>query len=71
VRTASIPTWRGCAIWASATKRLPTWPTSAGRCTAPASETLLAANDLPPLEDDDLRMGDLRYVSGALDKTTK
>jgi hypothetical protein len=32
---------------------------------------LLAANDLPPLEDDDLRMGDLIYVSGALDKTTK
>lgn len=27
---------------------------------------LLAANGLPPLRDDDLRMGDLRYISGAL-----
>jgi methyltransferase (TIGR00027 family) len=27
---------------------------------------LLAANDLPPLKDDDLRMGDIRYVSGSL-----
>ena len=26
---------------------------------------LLAANDLPPLTDDDLRMGNLLYVSGA------
>jgi methyltransferase (TIGR00027 family) len=32
---------------------------------------LLAANDLPPLKDDDLRMGDVLYVSGTLDKTTK
>jgi methyltransferase (TIGR00027 family) len=32
---------------------------------------LLAANDLPPLKDDDLRMGDVLYISGALDKTTK
>ncbi|WP_235079250.1 hypothetical protein [Amycolatopsis orientalis] len=27
---------------------------------------LLAANGLPPLGDDDLRMGDLRYLSGIL-----
>ncbi|MGV9298376.1 SAM-dependent methyltransferase [Amycolatopsis sp. NPDC003676] len=27
---------------------------------------LLAANGLPPLEDDDLRMGDLRYITGVL-----
>jgi thiamine monophosphate kinase len=26
----------------------------------------LAANDLAPLENDDMRMGDLLYVSGAL-----
>jgi methyltransferase (TIGR00027 family) len=32
---------------------------------------LFAANDLPPLEDDDMRMGDMLYVSGALNKTTK
>ncbi|MEV6097760.1 class I SAM-dependent methyltransferase [Nocardia sp. NPDC051981] len=32
---------------------------------------LLAANDLPPLKDDDLRMGDMLYVSGTLDETTK
>lgn len=30
---------------------------------------LLAANGLPPMEDDDLRMGDVRYVSGTLDQT--
>ncbi|MEV4313369.1 class I SAM-dependent methyltransferase [Actinocrispum sp. NPDC049592] len=27
---------------------------------------LLAANNLPPMADDDLRMGDMRYVSGTL-----
>jgi O-methyltransferase involved in polyketide biosynthesis len=32
---------------------------------------LLAANDLPPLKDDDMRMGDMLYISGALDRTTK
>ncbi|GAA3440254.1 SAM-dependent methyltransferase [Kutzneria kofuensis] len=32
---------------------------------------LLAANDLPPLKTDDLRMGDVLYVSGALDKATE
>jgi hypothetical protein len=32
---------------------------------------LLAANDLPPLKDDDMRMGDMLYVSGALNKTAK
>ena len=26
---------------------------------------LLAANDLPPLSDDDVRMGDMLYVSGS------
>ncbi|WP_086844672.1 SAM-dependent methyltransferase [Amycolatopsis kentuckyensis] len=31
---------------------------------------LLAANDLPPIQDDDLRMGDVLYVSGTLDKAT-
>jgi O-methyltransferase involved in polyketide biosynthesis len=34
-------------------------------------QDLLAANDLPPLEDDDIRMGYLLYVSGALNNTTK
>lgn len=32
---------------------------------------LLAANNLASLGDDDMRMGDMRYVSGALNKTTK
>ncbi|MBF6331898.1 class I SAM-dependent methyltransferase [Nocardia transvalensis] len=31
---------------------------------------LLAANDLPPLTNDDIRVGEIRYVSGTLDKTT-
>ncbi|MBF4998087.1 class I SAM-dependent methyltransferase [Nocardia sp. BSTN01] len=30
---------------------------------------LLAANNLSPLQDDDMRMGDMVYVSGTLDKT--
>jgi O-methyltransferase involved in polyketide biosynthesis len=30
---------------------------------------LLAANGLPPIKDDDLRMGGVLYVSGALHKT--
>jgi methyltransferase (TIGR00027 family) len=32
---------------------------------------LFAVNGLAPLEDDDMRMGDMLYVSGALNKTTK
>jgi methyltransferase (TIGR00027 family) len=32
---------------------------------------LLAANDLPPLEDDDIRMGDMLYVSGILNNTAQ
>ena len=32
---------------------------------------LFAANGLPPLEDDDMRMGDMLYVSGILDKNAK
>ncbi|MEV4759936.1 class I SAM-dependent methyltransferase [Micromonospora sp. NPDC049559] len=36
-----------------------------------STRDLFAANDLPPLEADDLRMSDLRYVSGTLDKTPK
>ncbi|MFZ1177004.1 MAG: class I SAM-dependent methyltransferase, partial [Mycobacterium sp.] len=32
---------------------------------------LFAANGLSPLEDDDMRMGDLLYVSGILDKNAK
>ena len=32
---------------------------------------LLAANNLPPLKEDNLRMGDVLYVSGTLDKPTK
>jgi methyltransferase (TIGR00027 family) len=32
---------------------------------------LLAANDLPPIKDDDLRMADVLHVSGTLNKTTK
>ncbi|MDL4817283.1 class I SAM-dependent methyltransferase [Actinomadura opuntiae] len=31
---------------------------------------LLAANDLPPIKDDDLHMADVRYVSGVLNLTT-
>lgn len=38
--------------------------------TGATTRELLAAHDLPPLEEDDLRMGDLRYVSGVLDRTT-
>jgi methyltransferase (TIGR00027 family) len=38
--------------------------------TTTSTRDLLAANDLPPLQDDKLRMGDLLYVSGALDTTT-
>ncbi|MEV6608170.1 class I SAM-dependent methyltransferase [Kutzneria sp. NPDC051319] len=34
--------------------------------TGASVQHLLAANGLPPLVDDDLRMGDLRYVSGVL-----
>jgi len=29
---------------------------------------LFTANDLPPLEEDEVRMGDMRYVSGTLDQ---
>lgn len=36
-----------------------------------STRDLLAANDLPPLKDDDLRMSDLLYVSGTLRKTPK
>jgi O-methyltransferase involved in polyketide biosynthesis len=32
---------------------------------------LLAANDLAPLQDDDMRMGDMLYISGVLNKTIK
>jgi methyltransferase (TIGR00027 family) len=32
---------------------------------------LFAANGLPPLEDDEMRMGEMLYVSGTLNKTTK
>jgi methyltransferase (TIGR00027 family) len=32
---------------------------------------LFAVNGLPPVEDDDMRMGDMLYVSGTLNKTTK
>ncbi|MGB8389840.1 class I SAM-dependent methyltransferase [Mycobacterium sp.] len=32
---------------------------------------LFAANGLAPLDDDDVRMGDMRYVSGVLDKNAK
>jgi methyltransferase (TIGR00027 family) len=34
-----------------------------------STRDLFAANDLPPLGNDDLRMSDLLYVSGTLDKT--
>jgi methyltransferase (TIGR00027 family) len=37
--------------------------------TASSVAELFAANGLPPFEDDDVRMGDLLYVSGTLDKT--
>jgi methyltransferase (TIGR00027 family) len=37
--------------------------------TASSVGELFAANGLPPFEDDDVRMGDLQYVSGTLDKT--
>jgi len=36
--------------------------------TASSVADLFAANGLPPFEDDDVRMGDLLYVSGTLDK---
>jgi methyltransferase (TIGR00027 family) len=39
--------------------------------TGKTTRDLLAAHGLPPLEEDDLRMGDLRYVSGVLEETTK
>src|SRR5271166_4418476 len=32
---------------------------------------LFSVNDLPPLDDDDMRMGDLLYVSGTLNKNAK
>ena len=32
---------------------------------------LLAANGLPPIQDDDLRMAGVRYVRGARDRTTR
>ncbi|GAA5182510.1 class I SAM-dependent methyltransferase [Rugosimonospora acidiphila] len=35
-----------------------------------STRDLIVANDLSPLKDDDLRMSDLLYVSGTLDKTT-
>ncbi|WP_410671416.1 SAM-dependent methyltransferase [Amycolatopsis sp. cmx-4-68] len=35
--------------------------------TGTTIRTLFAANDLPPIEDDDLRMGDVLYVSGVLE----
>ncbi|MEO3930244.1 hypothetical protein ABGB07_41310 [Micromonosporaceae bacterium B7E4] len=48
------------------------YPTDQGwALNAISSRDLFAANDLPPLEDDDLRMSDLLYVSGILDKTTQ
>jgi methyltransferase (TIGR00027 family) len=34
--------------------------------TGTTNRDLFAANDLPPIEDDDLRMGGVRYVSGVL-----
>ena len=34
--------------------------------TGASVQDLLVANGLPPLADDDLRMGDVRYVSGVL-----
>jgi methyltransferase (TIGR00027 family) len=37
--------------------------------TASSVGDLFAANGLPPFEDDDVRMGDLLYVSGTLDTT--
>jgi methyltransferase (TIGR00027 family) len=37
--------------------------------TASSVSDLFAANGLPPFEDDDVRMGDLLYVSGTLDTT--
>ena len=39
--------------------------------TASSVAELFAANGLPPFEDDDVRMGDLQYVSGTLDKTNR
>jgi methyltransferase (TIGR00027 family) len=39
--------------------------------TTSSIRDLFAANGLPPFDDDDVRMGDLLYVSGTLDKNTK
>ncbi|MBF6175302.1 class I SAM-dependent methyltransferase [Nocardia blacklockiae] len=36
-----------------------------------SNRDLFAANGLPPIEDDDLRMGDVLYVSGILERTVK
>ncbi|WP_328603143.1 class I SAM-dependent methyltransferase [Amycolatopsis sp. NBC_00345] len=36
-----------------------------------STQDLLTANNLPPLKDDELSMGGVRYVSGVLGKTTK
>jgi hypothetical protein len=39
--------------------------------TTSSVRDLFAANGLPPFEDDDVRMGDLLYVSGSLGKNNK
>ncbi|WP_024802775.1 hypothetical protein [Nocardia sp. BMG51109] len=45
------------------------YPTArGGLLNAVGTRDLFAANDLPPLGDDGLRMGDVRDVSGTLDK---
>jgi O-methyltransferase involved in polyketide biosynthesis len=36
--------------------------------TTSSVRDLFAANGLPPFDDDDIRMGDLLYVSGTLDE---
>ncbi|VVJ18024.1 O-methyltransferase [Amycolatopsis camponoti] len=38
---------------------------------AVTTRDLLAAHDLPPLTDDDLRMGELRYISGTLGEASR
>ena len=39
--------------------------------TTSSVRDLFAANGLPPFEDDDVRMGNLLYVSGTLDKSAR
>ena len=67
--TASTSTWRGWSTSATATRRRRTWRDRGWRLRQQsASQELFAANGLAPLEDDDMRMGEMLYISGTLDE---